>query len=219
MTISAAAFTNGGASTVSSATTASKTWVLNRLYLMNVITAPTIPSIVVGSTNWTQINTLGPISGVQYTSFCFLGDGSTGVATINCGTSQSVIQWGSDEIQGTVITGVNGSNAIVQSNASTGSGSTASTTLSAFGDPINNAAYASAINTGGATQAVGSGYTALTAGFSYTFLTDEYKLGQDLAPNISLVSAPSTWLIIAMELRAPATYSAAAIAEYHRNYQ
>lgn len=217
MSISATAFTNGAASSASSATTASKTWVSGRLYFMWVLTTPTVPTVTVGSTAWTQIRTDNlAVSGLQWTVLCFLGDGSTGAATISCGTSQSEIQWTCDEFQGTVTTGTNGSNAVVQSNSANGSGTTPAATLVSFGDPINNAVYAGNLSAAGATGTAKSGYTALASNLSFYGLFDEYQVGQDTAPSMTL-GGPGHWIFTAMELKAHPSGPSAAVLEYYRS--
>jgi len=184
------AFTNGQGSGTS-VTTASKTWVLNRLYLCWVETwASTSPFGVTptvqttgGGKAFTQVRSdLNPGNGtMRSTLLIFLGDGSTDSLTIACSSSEGDIQWAISEYQNTVITGTNGGDAIVQSNYTGASGTAPSTTLAGFADPINNATVVFGASQG-ATLSPASGYTAGASNAAFFSCLEAWIIGQDLAP-------------------------------------
>jgi len=103
-------------------------------------------------------------------------------------------------------TGVDTTSPVVQSNAGSGTGTTLSTTLSAF------ASAANATAAGGGNDAAGSG--TWTAGTNFTLLGNpsamstpstriagEYQLANDTSPDLTN-STSTTWGFIAAELRA-----------------
>lgn len=200
MAITPVAFTSGITTGATSTSTASKTWVAGNVYFLWVLSVGTVPTVTVGDTSWTLIDSVGPAAGLQWSVLRFVGDGSTGAATISFGTtSQSHIQWTCDEVQG-----LDTSAPVVQSNGATGGTTTATAALVAFADPVNNATYAGAANSAGAAETVKAGYTPLSSNNSFFVLLDEFNLGQDTAPSIG---SASTWLFIAMELKAAGVVS------------
>lgn len=206
MTIVSAAFTNGDGGSGSSFATASKTWVLNRMYYISVMTylsggSVLAPTSVTGSTLVKgQATAGGTITRADV--YRFLGDGSTGTKTIDySGVTQSRCQWAIDEVTGMDITGTNGSGSVVQSTSDSNISSTLSATLAAFGDAVNNAAWAFGFNNGANAETVKAGYTLTATNSGFLVLANEYLVGQDTAPNMTQAGS-SAWSFIALEIKA-----------------
>ena len=106
--------------------------------------------------------------------------------------------------------GTHGSGAIVQSASNAGSGTTASVTLSAFADAVNNAAFlATMINSNAAITEEG-GYTELADlghGAPNRAVQTEYKVGEDTSPSSTFTS--SAWDAIGVEIKMAAAAGAA----------
>lgn len=191
--------------------TASKTWVSGDWYVLwinNRVSSgtPNTPTVTINGTSLTQIRSDIEGSGlVRITALCFLGDGSTGVATISVAAqTQASIQWSCDQWTGGLNTGTNGINNVVATNTnfSTGTGSTISTTLSAFADATNNAAYIHAYNQGGNTMTPKAGYTGLSVMSGLFADKNAYIVGQDTAPNETQGANTDAWSATAMEIAA-----------------
>src|SRR3990172_2980311 len=133
-------------------------------------------------------------SGVSAGTFTATGDGTTQTGWI-------VIV---DEFDGIDTTGTDGSGAIVQSDANSGSSTTSTGTLAAFGDAVNNAAYM-ATGMAGVNEPVTeeAGYTELADlghGTPNRHAETEYKVGEDTAPTCTWTNS-TPWREVAVEVK------------------
>lgn len=150
----------------SSATTASFTVPSNQLCLAlvtsRVAAADPNHAAITGWTEVLSINYDNSGSQKRLTVLRFLGTGSTGTQSITFGgQNQTDIVWVIDTFTGADTTGTNGSGAIVQTASNTdtsGTGTTLTATLAAFGS-VNNATYgAIAVGTISPSVTAGTGF-------------------------------------------------------------
>jgi hypothetical protein len=170
---------------------------------------PAAPTISGAGLTWTLVASVDTDNAGtdRATAFLFTGIGtpSSGAITITFASSMSSVGWIVDEF-----TGVNTSNPVVQSNATTtASGATsASTTLAAFADATNNAAFACfGVQASGAdTFTPEAGWTALGASTvtAWCHAFSEWRLGEDTTPSGSWALASRAG-IAAVELAAAST--------------
>lgn len=219
MAISVTAFTNGQALSATSALTANKTWVLNRLYLLNVHTnrnAGTVPTPTVTGSTLEHTRTLSTT--YKGNLFAFLGDGTTHQKTIDySGSTQDVIGWTVDEVTGMLTGGTNGDAAIRGIVSAAANTTTPGVTLAAFADAVNNAAYLW-VGTIAGPPTKKTGYNLLSTENGATSLISEYITGQDLNPTVTQ-SGTSGSIAIGFEIQAAAVaatvpYSRAKSADY-----
>jgi len=198
-------------------TTASISPTSGRLIILAVrssaVTAPATPTASGNGLTWTQLRTeLDNGSTRRQTIFYGLTSGaSAGTVTIDHGVASAIngCAWSIVEFTGTVLTGTNGIDAIVQSNAATPSGSSTSVTvtLSAFGDATNNAAYCAVGHT--ANEATTNVLTTELhdvngANPNYAFET-EYQVGQSTSITPTWSTNAAGRIAQALELKAGST--------------
>lgn len=205
MTVSAASFTTGIQAAATSATTASKTWVLGRLYkLVTIGYDPGGGAVIPTVAGMTEVAHQLSVNGlIMSAEFRFLGDGSVGTKTISFGaTSQSQIQWTVDEVQGTDTGGTNAANSIVQAVTGNNTTNTLTVTLAAFGS-VNNATWGWGWNQGGTPMTSKAGYTDLSTQASFFVLKSEFIATNDTTPNMTENGvATDSWIFYGVELKA-----------------
>src|SRR3990172_3541026 len=197
----------------SSYTTTGTAGANNKLYLITVenshATAPALPTLThSGGLTCVEIaNSLG--SNRRVTLFRALKTTGVSAGTFTAdaaGATQTswsvVVDESSTEVD---TTGTDGSGAIVQSDTSAGSGTTATGNLVAFGDAVNNAAFMATMNNLNSPISEEAGYTEL-ADLGHANPTrrveTEYKLGEDTSVTSTFSSA--AWHCIAVEVKAAA---------------
>jgi hypothetical protein len=172
MAIASTTLTSGNdASGVSSKATASVTLTANRLYFLTVTTRtasgdPNHATATSTGATWVEVNSNNyDNSGSQKRTTVLrtlVGSNQTGAVTIDFASqTQSDVVWAIDEFTGMDTTGTNGSGAVVQSVVNqdrTGSGTTLTTTLAAFGSASNATWGACSIGNGASTSTAGSGF-------------------------------------------------------------
>ena len=135
----------------------------------------------------------------------------TGAITINFAAAHDACAWSVIEWTGADTSGTNGSGSVVQSAINTGTGTSLSVTLAAFGDAVNNAAF-------GAFMQADSGDQNISAGAGFIELSDvyaatgggfhgqtEWKLGQDTSVDASWGVAGAGSGGVAIEVKAAAS--------------
>lgn len=159
-------------STASSYNTASVSPTSGRVHFLAVASGGgstrNTPTVTGASMTWTQVTTLEINGFVRLTVFrTYSTSPGSGALTIDFdGQNQDRCAWILDNFTETRVTGTNASNAVVQSNGTSGSSaSTVSTTLSAFAS-VDNATY-------GACVTQNSGIRTITAGTGFTELDEE----------------------------------------------
>lgn len=182
-----------------------------RIYYATVVAdgAPstaTIPTLSGNGMTWTQIHSEPAGAGERvWTTFRALASASsTGATTASFSSNtQTACIIIIDELAG-VKQGNNGADATVQAVEATGTGTTASATLSAFGDATNHATYYSgfvakisfaATPEAGFTELADIGQGAIGA-------TTGWRLGQDTTPSFTWTGS-SPWVIMGVEVADP----------------
>ena len=131
---------------------------------------------------------------------------SAGAITITYGASHESCAWSVAEFTGVDTTGTNGSGAVVQVVTATGTSTTPSVTLAAFGSS-SNATYGGCATGGLITGSAGTGFTQLGAVASVTpsivGVVSEYQLANDTSVDMTL-SGAEDWGIIGVEVKAAA---------------
>lgn len=174
----------------------------------NGVTANT-PTLTGASMTWTQVATQLFDSGNQrqITVFRALSSspGSGALTFDYAGQTQVRCFWSVLEYSGTVITGTNGADAIVQSatNANSGTNTGITATLGAFASP-RNATYGAVLRTGNTAIAVGSGFTENTNinGTDSGMLGVELRPDNDTSVDFTWASVSAFAAIIGLELKA-----------------
>lgn len=204
-------------STTSYVTSATLTPAVNDLYLLAVANrvgsgTPNTPTVTGGGgLTWVQVATvqIPTTTTRRITVFRALKTSglTSGTITVDfAGQTQTRVSLSVDEFAGVDTSGTDGSGAIVQSNTgSAASGTTATVTLSAFGDATNNAAYMASGNTSLIVVTPETGYTELAdTGASGTIgpsVEVEWKIGQDTSVT-STWGVSNNWAAIAAEIKA-----------------
>lgn len=121
------------------------------------------------------------------------------------GQTQDAVLWAIIQSGDVDTSGSNGAGALVQSDAATGNGTSASAVLAAFADAINNATvYAVAAAPGTASITPEGGMTAFAQVDSTSYsLRLAWRLGEDLSPSAT-IGASRDWAVIAAETKAAA---------------
>lgn len=191
-----------------SATTASISPTANRLVLAAVARtnfgADQTPTVAGSGLTWVQVAHTIVNTGALHTLTLFRamssGPGS-GALTIQLAGAQDTILWSIVEFDTVISSGVDGANAIVQSNLSVSSGGTNATlTLGNFGN-ASNAVYSTTL-TDNTTHSKDATFTELhniTDANTYLRLSTQFLASNDTAPYTSL-GAANAWGIIALEL-------------------
>jgi len=194
---------------VSGMTTASVAFQNNTLYLVSVIyrgaTADTL-AISGGGLTWTK--RIGGLGRELWEGFTASG-ATTGVLTFTWSGTNTGTWWSIDEF-----TGVDTTTRIVQAPAqATGTGTSGSVTLAAFGDAVNNAAFGYFEHTVDELSTAEAGYTTL-ANISAALapsgsLLTAYKVGEDISVTASWTTS-AAWKGHAVEIKAAAGGNATA---------
>ncbi len=200
MSISATAFTNGASTTVTSTSTASKTWSSSKVYFISVMTrivsgtAGTPTFAGQANTNTRAVGAAEAFPATRLTFFAWTGDGTTSTKTIACGATQDFIQWWITEWDALVT--------VVQSvaNGGTGDSSTMGVTLAAFG--AGTATWFTAFDVAGNASTVKASYTSLNSNSDAFVVQDEWRLVQDTTPNMT-TGGSSSWVGIGAEVAPP----------------
>ena len=203
----------------SSYTTTGTAGANNKLYLITVenshATAPALPTLT-HSGGLTCVEIANSVaSNRRVTLFRALKTTGVSAGTFTADaagatqTSWSVVV---DEATEVDTTGTDGAGAIVQSDTSAGSGTTATGNLAAFADAVNNAAFMATMNNLNSPITEEAGYTEL-ADLGHANPTrrveTEYKLGEDTSVTSTFSSA--AWHCIAVEVKAAAGAAAASL--------
>lgn len=182
-------------------------YVAGRLYVFVLTTTkaastPDVPTMSGTGQTWTQINTITTATS-RTTAFRFYCTSSTTSSTnVSCGADQTSYVLNKFEITGTVSTGTNGADAIVQSATNTGSGVDPSITLSAISSSSNAVISVFTNNTNpfngsveaGWTESYDSGNTLPKGGYAMYRTTTT-----DNTPTVT--AASSDWAGIAIEIK------------------
>lgn len=201
-----------GTGTGTGATTASISPAANSLILVAVMQrkgstpVPSTPSLSGASMTWTQVLTYNP--GADYRTTVFRALSSTpgsGALTISgCDSGTNDIGWIIVQLKNVVVTGTNGSDAVVQSGQNTTSGTTTglTVTLSAFGKNSNAAigfiASQSLVLSG---FSRGTGFTELTTVGDIGLIHGEFKDTQDTTVDWSWSSNAEAKHAVALEIK------------------
>ena len=153
---------------------------------------------------WTRFQNFAYASADAHYAAAFRATGtpSTGALTISSAGTQSRMNWQVIEIGGVVLTGTNGSDAIVQSNRAT-SGGSAHTSIT-----INLNAFAKTVNVplgvyvadGAITASPGSGFTTIDSETANDTSYSEYGAANDNSVDCSFSSTSNYDAIIGLEL-------------------
>lgn len=215
MAISGTQLLNTGvASPTTSEDTASVSPTSNALLLLDVVgsngggIAPDAPSSITGNgLTWVQIATAAPLTDGasetwRVTRYRAMGASpSTGAITISHTTApDQYLSWCLREYTGVVTTGSNGADAEVQTATNIGDSTTASVTLSAFGD-AGNGADAFTVTFGTPTITPESGWTGLTADTTGHNKRAQWRDDNDTSPSATL-SVTQDWAMLATEIAA-----------------
>lgn len=220
MAISGASLTAGFDNTdAQSYVTASITPAANNLILATIVNEGVnngVPSLTGNGLTWVQVATQINSSD-RTTVFRAMGaNPSAGAVTIAISlTANRCCLWSISQFSGVDTAGTNGSGAVVQSATNSGTSSTPSVTLAAFGDATNNAAFGGFSGDGLLTLTPESGYTELAnqqATAPNTVMEAEWKLGQDLAVTGSFGADAPRWAGVALEIKAAAAVLASKLA-------
>lgn len=125
--------------------------------------------------------------------------GAAAPVIINFAAAQDSVRWSIVEFQNVVTSGTNGADACVQSVDATGSSTTPTVTLAAFGDATNNATYAAIganLTTGVTSPTLDEMHEVQSGGVLQT----AWQIGEDTSPDGVITSAP--WGICAIEIAA-----------------
>lgn len=196
-----------------SATTASYTPGANKLITADIVTCKIgggdTPTLSGNGLTWVQVATQVGIIYRRITRFRAMGASpSTGALTIDCaGVTQDSFAWSITEWDGIDTGGTNGSAAVVQSATGSGSGTTGTVTLAAFGS-ANNAAFGGFVHGANDATTPESGYTELSDrgysdGGTDTALETEWVAGEDTSVTATWPLGV-TWAGVAIEIKAAA---------------
>jgi len=213
MAITAANLTADTSTTAGPYTTASVAFANNKLYLVSVwnrigTTQVDVSSITGGGLTWVQVLGDGTLTRCEVWRGLVTSGATTGALTITMSAAPARVAWSIDEFTGVDTSGANGSGAVVQSAASSGTATTLSVTLAAFGDAVNNAAFGSFLHRAQETSTVEAGYTALSnsayGAVSSLGTMAEWKVGQDTTVSASWTTSAAA-AAVAVEIKmAPA---------------
>lgn len=196
---------NRSSTDATSYTTASGTPGSNKLQLLAVgainATAANIPtpSVTGAGLTWVLVNSVQYDTGGSNRGALFLfralsASPSSGALTIDfVSQTQTNCEWSWVELDGVDTSGTNGSGAIVQSSTASGTATSLSVTLAAFGDATNNAAYGCFHHQANETNTAGTGFSLSFGGTNNTIfgasrvasLGAEWKTGEDLGVDMS----------------------------------
>lgn len=215
MALNLTELTTGGTTTPSgSVNTAVVSPAANRAQYLTVhgsvagATAPSIPTVTGCGLTWVQVATTTNTDGVSFTQrltlFRAMGASPTsGAITIAHGAlvPDDFIAWTLQEATDADTSGTNGSGSVVQSATNTGSSTTASATLAAFGNAGNGAYIVVGTVGAGTSLTPEAGYTGFTqASHNASITRAAWKVGQDLSPSETL-GATAAWMAIALEVK------------------
>lgn len=162
---------------------------------------PNIPTVSGLSMTWDQIDTVVIGSKQRTTLLRGVANGNSGALTISHGgQNQQNIYWGVVQITQVDTGGTNGSNAIVQSNRTSGTGSgSATVTLSSFTN-LNNSTFGVIYYNAGVGISPGSGFTEIGEALSSHVFETEFKSSNDTSVDWSFAGV-ETHTAIAVELK------------------
>ena len=213
-----AAGSNTDANSYATASMTPTAGVLVLATITNTITAaaadpPTTPTMTGNSLTWVQVATTYVQDGVpnnfRITVFRAMGVATTGAATIDFGgVTQTGAQWVISEYAGTVTTGANGADAIIQSATNTATNNaTLTIPLAAFGS-ASNATYGGFFNNVATTITAGTDFV-ITGGLTGSAINRataaEWRADNDTSVDATNANAATEWAGVAIEIGAAAT--------------
>lgn len=218
MAIVTTELTSGGTDTpAENNLTASVSPAANALELLEVRSASgggtpaSAPTISGNGLTWVQEETQlyddGATESHRITVYRAMGASpSTGQITITFPVGEVAalanLSWKLLEKTGVDTSGTNGSGAVLQSVPAEGVGTSASVTLAAFGDAVNNEAHIAVGTFGGTSLTPEGGYTGSSTQTQEGALhRAAWKLGEDLSPSMT-IGASTDWGAIALEIKA-----------------
>lgn len=210
MAITAASLTSGSDETdATSYATASITPTANHLVLAAIAVesagAQEIPTLSGCSLTWVQVGTIdGGVATQRLTVFRALGASpTTGVLTVAISATQVRCKWSVVEFADIDTSGTDGSGAVVQFKAATGTGTAGAADFdAAFGDAVNNATYSAlftGVSVGGITP--DTNYTELHEVSLTGLLETMWILGEDQTPAPTWGTS-RLWTQVVVEIKA-----------------
>lgn len=210
--IQATNLTNGTASNQQSLTTGSISPVANNLIILtigtNTSSTPNVPSVSGNGLTWVQIATatLDDSGHQRLTMFRAMGASPTpgAVTMVWSPQNQTDIYWSINQFAGTVITGSNGANAVVQSNINTQTGvaTNFSVTLGTFQSGANATHGSFYMNDNSPDLTPGANFSTLSYVSSSHKLLSEFAGNNQTNVNTTIVSANRNFLGVAIEIKA-----------------
>jgi hypothetical protein len=199
---------NGSSGATNSYTTDSLQPLPNRLYLVAVAntkaSTPDTPTVTGCGLTWTQEETAVPETGAtqrRLTVFRAYGAATPGKLTIGFSASQTGCQWSVLEL-----VDVDPTTQVVQSVVNSGTGTSGTVTLAAFGS-ADNATVGFFLHSAQENTAPGSGFTRVnTQNFLGQSIASEFRRDNDTSVDMTWATS-TTWAGVAIEVKAGAAPS------------